>query len=108
MTSDGTPWRPLVHVLDICHAIVCAVESPREPVHNQIFNVGHSVDNYRVREIAEIVGGVFSGCKVTFGPPGGASKSQGGTRPRGRRPRKYSPARSAYLASRNQASGWSG
>lgn len=75
MTSDGTPWRPLVHVLDICHAIVCSVESPREPVHNQIFNVGHSADNYRVREIAEIVGGVFSGCKVTFGPPGGDNRS---------------------------------
>jgi nucleoside-diphosphate-sugar epimerase len=75
MTSDGTPWRPLVHVLDICKAIVCSVESPREPVHNQIFNVGHSADNYRVREIAEIVGGVFSGCKVSFGAPSPDNRS---------------------------------
>jgi nucleoside-diphosphate-sugar epimerase len=75
MTSDGTPWRPLVHVLDICKAIVCSVESPREPVHNQIFNVGHSADNYRVREIAEIVGGVFTGCKVSFGAPSPDNRS---------------------------------
>ncbi len=53
MTSDGTPWRPLVHVLDICHAVRCAVEAPAEAIHNQIFNVGQNSDNYRVREIAE-------------------------------------------------------
>lgn len=75
MTSDGTPWRPLVHVLDICKAIVCAVEAPRDSVHNQIFNVGHNADNYRVREVAEIVGGVFTGCEVTFGPSGGDNRS---------------------------------
>jgi nucleoside-diphosphate-sugar epimerase len=75
MTSDGTPWRPLVHVLDICNAIVCSVEAPREAIHNQIFNVGHSGDNYRVREIAEIVGGSFPGCEVTMGSSGGDNRS---------------------------------
>jgi nucleoside-diphosphate-sugar epimerase len=75
MTSDGTPWRPLVHVLDICKAIVCSVEAPRDAVHNQIFNVGHDADNYRVREIAEITGGAFPGCKVTFGAPSPDNRS---------------------------------
>jgi nucleoside-diphosphate-sugar epimerase len=75
MTSDGTPWRPLVHVLDICHAIRCAVEAPTEAIHNQKFNVGQNSDNYRVREIAEIVGEVFTGCEVTFGDSGGDNRS---------------------------------
>lgn len=75
MTSDGTPWRPLVHVLDICKAIVCALEAPRQAIHNQCFNVGHSGDNYRIREIAEIVAAVFPGCEVTLGPSGGDNRS---------------------------------
>lgn len=75
MTSDGTPWRPLVHVLDICKAIVCSLEAPREAIHNQIFNVGHNEDNYRVREIAEIVGKTFPGCEVTMGQSGGDNRS---------------------------------
>lgn len=75
MTSDGTPWRPLVHLLDICHAVRCAVEAPAEAIHNQIFNVGQNSDNYRVKEIAEIVGQVFTGCEVTFGSLDGDSRS---------------------------------
>jgi nucleoside-diphosphate-sugar epimerase len=67
MTSDGTPWRPLVHVLDICGAIACAAEAPREAIHRQIFNVGDNGQNYRVREIAALVGDVFTGCDVVFG-----------------------------------------
>jgi nucleoside-diphosphate-sugar epimerase len=75
MTSDGTPWRPLVHVLDICNAARCAVEAPAEAIHGEIFNVGQNSDNYRVREIAEIVGDVFTGCEVTFGSLDGDSRS---------------------------------
>ena len=67
MTSDGSPWRPLVHGLDIAQAIRCALDAPRDVVHNEIFNVGSSEQNYRVREIAEIVGDEFPGCEVTFG-----------------------------------------
>ena len=67
MTSDGQPWRPLVHVLDICDAIGCVLESPREKVHNQIFNVGATSDNYRVKEIAEIVAETLTGCALSFG-----------------------------------------
>lgn len=67
MTSDGKPWRPLVHALDICKAIVCVLEAPRDIVHNQVFNVGDTQNNYRVREIAEIIAEIFPDCKLTFG-----------------------------------------
>jgi nucleoside-diphosphate-sugar epimerase len=67
MTSDGTPWRPLVHVLDICQAVACTLEAPRESIHNQIFNVGDTGANYRVREIADIVAETFENCRLSFG-----------------------------------------
>ncbi|TFY96401.1 NAD-dependent epimerase/dehydratase family protein [Ramlibacter rhizophilus] len=75
MTSDGTPWRPLVHVLDICEALACAVEAPRDAIHNQVFNVGHDADNYQVREIAEIVAEVFPSCELSFGASGADNRS---------------------------------
>ncbi len=67
MSSDGTPWRPLVHVADICQAIVLALNAPREAVHNEIFNVGGDDQNYRIGEIAAIVGRIFDDCRITFG-----------------------------------------
>jgi nucleoside-diphosphate-sugar epimerase len=67
MTSDGTPWRPLVHILDIADAISCVLAAPREAIHNQVFNVGDTRQNYRVREIAELVAEAFPGCAVSFG-----------------------------------------
>jgi nucleoside-diphosphate-sugar epimerase len=75
MTSDGTPWRPLAHALDICKAIVCTLEAPRDIVHNQIFNVGDTSNNYRVKEIAEIIANVFTGCKLSFGDNGADNRS---------------------------------
>ncbi len=75
MTSDGTPWRPLVHVEDICQAILCALEAPREAVSGEAFNVGDDAQNYRVKEIAEIVAAEFKGCQVTLGPAGGDNRS---------------------------------
>jgi nucleoside-diphosphate-sugar epimerase len=75
MTSDGQPWRPLVHVEDICQAIACALEAPEEVVHNQIFNVGGTEENYRVREIAEIVSETFPGCQLSFGKSDGDDRS---------------------------------
>jgi nucleoside-diphosphate-sugar epimerase len=75
MTSDGTPWRPLVHALDICKAIICALDAPRDIVHNQIFNVGDAANTYRVREIAEIVANVFVGCQLSFGEPSADNRS---------------------------------
>ncbi|MGH9806174.1 MAG: NAD-dependent epimerase/dehydratase family protein, partial [Terriglobia bacterium] len=75
MTSDGTPWRPLVHVEDISQAATLALTAPREAVHNEIFNVGDEAQNYRIREIATIIGQAFDGCAVTFGPPSGDNRS---------------------------------
>ncbi len=75
MTSDGTPWRPLVHALDIGKAIACALEAPRDIVHNQIFNVGDTANNYRVKEIAEIIADVFKGCALSFGDSGADNRS---------------------------------
>lgn len=67
MISDGTPWRPLVHGLDIARAIRCALEAPVDAIHNEVFNVGSTEQNYRVKEIAEIVARVFPGCQLTLG-----------------------------------------
>jgi nucleoside-diphosphate-sugar epimerase len=75
MTSDGTPWRPLVHVLDICKAIICTIEAPRDIIHNQVFNVGDTAQNYRVKQIAEIVAETFKGCKLSFGEQGADNRS---------------------------------
>jgi nucleoside-diphosphate-sugar epimerase len=75
MTSDGSPWRPLVHALDIAKAIACTLEASRDAVHGQVFNVGDTRHNWRVREIAEIVGDVFPGCAVSFGPGGSDNRS---------------------------------
>ncbi|HLF20711.1 MAG TPA: NAD-dependent epimerase/dehydratase family protein, partial [Bacteroidota bacterium] len=75
MTSDGTPWRPLVHVRDICEAIACCLEAPREAVHGQILNVGDNDQNYQVKDIAEIVARTFPGCKLEFGSNVGDNRS---------------------------------
>ena len=75
MNGDGSAYRPLVHILDICDAVACALDAPRPVVHNQIFNVGQDSDNYRIKEIAEIVREVFPGCAVEFGPHGADSRS---------------------------------
>jgi len=75
MTSDGTPWRPLVHIADIAAAAAAALRAPREAIHNQIFNVGDDRQNYRISEIAGIVAGLLPSCPVRFGPPGGDNRS---------------------------------
>lgn len=66
MQSDGTPWRPLVHVQDISRAFLAALEAPRELVHDVAFNVGASHENYRIREVAEIVSEVMPETRVAF------------------------------------------
>jgi nucleoside-diphosphate-sugar epimerase len=75
MTSDGTPWRPVVHVEDICHAFACALEAPAEAVNGEVFNVGSTAENYRIRELAEIVAAEFPGCELSVGPSGGDNRS---------------------------------
>jgi len=64
--SDGSPWRPLVHIEDISRAFVAVLEAPRELVHDEAFNVGRTQENYRVREVAGIVEDVFAGSTVTY------------------------------------------
>ena len=66
LKSDGTAWRPLVHVEDVSRAFIAAIEAPREKVHNEVFNVGRTEENYRVREVAQIVGEEVPGATVTF------------------------------------------
>jgi len=75
LTSDGTPERPLVHVLDICQAFTRALDLPRQVLHNQIINVGDTKQNYRVREIAEVIAGTFSGSSLSFGKSDGDERS---------------------------------
>jgi nucleoside-diphosphate-sugar epimerase len=64
--SDGTPWRPIVHVEDICRAFVAALEAPRDVIHAEAFNVGRPEENYRVHELAEIVRDTVPGCELEF------------------------------------------
>jgi nucleoside-diphosphate-sugar epimerase len=75
MTSDGTPWRPVTHVDDICHAMECALIADPSKVNGQVFNVGADSENYRIREIAEIIGSVIPGCEVTVGTSAGDTRS---------------------------------
>jgi nucleoside-diphosphate-sugar epimerase len=66
LESDGSPWRPLVHVEDICRAFLAALEAPHELVHNEAFNVGRPEDNVQVRDIAEMVRDAVSGSRISF------------------------------------------
>ena len=66
LKSDGTPWRPIVHIEDISMAAIGALESPREVVHNQVFNVGINSENYQMRQLADIVGKTVPNCEIKF------------------------------------------
>jgi nucleoside-diphosphate-sugar epimerase len=72
--SDGTPWRPLVHVEDVSRAFVAVLEAPREKVHNEPFNVGITSENYQVREVAEIVEDVVPNSRITYAEDAGPDK----------------------------------
>ncbi len=69
--SDGTPWRPVVHIEDISRAFLAVLEAPREVVHNQALNVGQTEENYRVRELADIVQDVVPGSRIEYAQDGG-------------------------------------
>jgi len=72
--SDGTPWRPLVHIEDISRAFLAGLEAPREKVHGEAFNVGRSEENYRIREVADLVEEIVEGAKVGYAEDGGPDK----------------------------------
>jgi nucleoside-diphosphate-sugar epimerase len=74
LKSDGTPWRPLVHAEDIARACVAVLSAPRERVHGQAFNVGRTDENYRIRDIAEIVRETVPGSRIEYAP--GAAPDQ--------------------------------
>ncbi len=69
--SDGTPWRPLVHIRDISRAFLAVLEAPREAIHNQAFNVGSSSENYQIRDVAALVQEVVPGCAIRYREGGG-------------------------------------
>ena len=72
--SDGTPWRPIVHIRDIIAAMVSVLNAPRETVHNEVFNVGRTDENYRISELADIVAETVPGCRIEYAPDGGPDK----------------------------------
>lgn len=72
--SDGTPWRPIVHIEDIISAAISALQAPIEVVHNETFNVGQTEENYRIREIADVVRETVPDCSVEYAPGGGPDK----------------------------------
>ena len=74
MKSDGTAWRPLVHVEDVAQAYLAILEAPRNVVHNQAFNVGRLSENFQIRQVAEMVGQVVPNCQVCFAPGASADK----------------------------------
>lgn len=74
LKSDGSPWRPIVHIEDISRAFIAGLEAPREIVHNEAFNVGQTRHNYRIRDIAGIVAEVVPGCRLEFAADAGPDK----------------------------------
>lgn len=75
LISDGSPWRPLVHALDMCQAVHLALTAQADNIRAQIFNVGSNSQNYRVIEIARIVANEFPGCELIVGPPSADNRS---------------------------------
>jgi nucleoside-diphosphate-sugar epimerase len=72
--SDGTPWRPIVHIRDIIAAMLCVLEAPKSAIHNTTFNVGQTKENYRISELAEIVVEIVPGSRIDYAPGGGPDK----------------------------------
>jgi nucleoside-diphosphate-sugar epimerase len=66
LKSDGTPWRPIVHIEDISRAFLAVLEAPRELVHNEVFNVGRTDENFQIRDLARIVAETVPGCRLEF------------------------------------------
>lgn len=74
LRSDGSAWRPLVHVEDIARAFLAAIEAPREAIHNEAFNVGRNSENYQIIQVAEIVRQLVPGTQIEFAPGASADK----------------------------------
>jgi len=74
LKSDGSPWRPIVHIEDISRAFLTVLSAPREKIHAQAFNIGRNDQNYRIREIAQIVKETVPGCEIAFADDAGPDK----------------------------------
>ena len=74
LKSDGTPWRPIVHIEDISRAFIAVLEAPCHLIHNQAFNVGRNEDNYQIRDIARIVQQTVPGCRIDYAPGAGPDR----------------------------------
>jgi nucleoside-diphosphate-sugar epimerase len=74
LNSDGSAWRPLVHIEDISLAILASIEAPREAIHNEAFNVGRDEDNFRIRDLAEMIGEAVPGSEISLAEGAGADK----------------------------------
>jgi nucleoside-diphosphate-sugar epimerase len=74
LKSDGSPWRPIVHIEDIARAFIAGLQAPLEKVHNEAFNVGQTHYHYRIRDIAAIVAEVVPGCRVEYAADAGPDK----------------------------------
>jgi nucleoside-diphosphate-sugar epimerase len=74
LKSDGSPWRPIVHIEDISRAFIACLHAGEDKVFNEAFNVGRTDQNYRIRDIAEIVAQVVPGCRVEYAPDAGPDK----------------------------------
>ena len=74
MKSDGTPWRPIVHIEDIARAFKAVLEAPLDKIHNEAFNVGRTAENYRISQLAEIVLEMFPDCQIDYAPDAGPDK----------------------------------
>jgi nucleoside-diphosphate-sugar epimerase len=68
MQSDGSPWRPLVHIEDISRAFIAVLEAPRDVIHNEAFNVGRDEDNHQIRDLAAMVERIVPGSTISFAP----------------------------------------
>jgi len=72
--SDGSPWRPIVHIRDVIAAVLTVLKAPKEIIHNQTFNIGRTAENYRIAELASIVADTVPGSRIEFAPGGGPDK----------------------------------
>ena len=74
LKSDGSPWRPIVHIEDIARAYVAAAEASRETVYNRAFNVGRTDQNFRIKELAQMIGEAMPDCRIDYAPDAGPDK----------------------------------
>jgi nucleoside-diphosphate-sugar epimerase len=72
--SDGTPWRPIVHIRDIIAAVASVLDAPLDAIHNETFNVGQTEENYRISQLADIVAETVPGCRIEYAAGGGPDK----------------------------------